>query len=594
MTMESNASRPELTPEPSKVELAKLASDRLRGSIAETLGDATTTGFDEDDKQLLKFHGIYQQDDRDARRGAVEKTYSMMVRLRIPGGALTASQWLELDRLVDLVAPDGQGSLRLTTRQSVQYHGVVKGDLKALMRGINDCMLSTLSACGDVQRNVMAPPAPFATEAHRTVQRLAHDLAMALSPATGAYAEIWLDGERVAASAEEEEPFYGERYLPRKFKTGIALEDDNSIDIYTYDCGLVGIVRDGRIERYNLVVGGGLGMTHNKADTFARIATPIASIAPEHAIATVSEVAAIFRDHGNRSDRRHARLKYLIESWGIERFVAELSARASWSIDPVVPMRAPRELDHIGRFAQGDGREFYGVFVENGRLSDGPGPRYRSAFRRIAEELAPGIRLTPMQSILFTDLLPETTDRLIAILREHGVPLVEDLSQARRWSMACVALPTCGLALTDAERAMPAVIDTLERELDRLGIGDLPLTIRMTGCPNGCARPYNADIAFVGRKPGVYHIFVGGGLGGDRLADLYAADVPVERFVAELAPLFHRYAAERRSDEQLGDFYRRIVPSSAPRTLLTGRETPTAPLVQLSVGASSGVREEPS
>lgn len=589
--MDSKDTGPQPTQEPSKVELAKLASDRLRGSIAETLGDATTTGFDEDDKQLLKFHGIYQQDDRDARRGAVEKTYSMMVRLRIPGGALTASQWLELDRLADLVAPDGKGSLRLTTRQSVQYHGVVKGDLKTLMRGINDCMLSTLSACGDVQRNVMAPPAPFATEAHRAVQRLAHDLAMALSPATGAYAEIWLDGERVAASAEEEEPFYGERYLPRKFKTGIALEDDNSIDIYTYDCGLIGIVRDGRIERYNLVVGGGLGMTHNKADTFARIATPIASIAPEHAIATVSEVAAIFRDHGNRSDRRHARLKYLVESWGIERFVAELRSRASWPIDPVVPMRAPRELDHIGRYEQGDGREFYGVFVENGRLSDGPGPRYRSAFRRIAEELRTGIRLTPMQSILFTDLLPEETDRLIAILREHGVPLVEELSQARRWSMACVALPTCGLALTDAERAMPGVIDTLERELARLGIGDLSLTIRMTGCPNGCARPYNADIAFVGRKPGVYHIFVGGGLGGDRLADLYAADVPVDRFVAELAPLFHRYAAERRGEEQLGDFYRRIVPSSAPRTLLTGRETPTAPLVQLSVGASVGPRE---
>lgn len=576
--MESNESRPE----PSKVELAKLASDRLRGTIAPTLADAETTGFGEDDKQLLKFHGIYQQDDRDARRGAVEKSYSMMVRLRIPGGALTSDQWLELDRLADLV---GHGSLRLTTRQSVQYHGVAKGDLKELMRGINACLLSTLSACGDVQRNVMAPPAPFATEAHRAVQRLAHDLAMALSPATGAYAEIWLDGERVAASAEEEEPFYGERYLPRKFKTGIALEDDNSVDIYTYDCGLIGIVRDGRIERYNLVVGGGLGMTHNKADTFARIATPIASIAPDHAIETVSAVAAIFRDHGNRSDRRHARLKYLIESWGVERFVAELRARCSWPIDPVAPMRPARELDHIGRHQQGDGREFYGVFVENGRLSDGPGPRYRSAFRRIAAELRPGVRLTPMQSLLFCDLLPAETERLIAILREHGVPLVEELSHARRWSMACVALPTCGLALTDAERTMPAVIDTLEREFDRLGIGDQPLTIRMTGCPNGCARPYNADIAFVGRKPGVYHIFVGGGLGGDRLADLYAADIPVERFVAELAPLFHRYAVERRPDEQIGDFYRRIVPSAAPRTLLTGRETPTAPLVQLSIAA---------
>ena len=569
----------------SKVERAKLASQGLRGSIASTLA-ADVPNFEEDDKQLLKFHGIYQQDNRDTRHGGDGKTYSMMVRLRIPGGALTSAQWLELDRLADEV---GNGTLRLTTRQSIQYHGIAKGDLKLLIQRINAAFLSTLSACGDVQRNVMAPPAPFADEAHRTVQRVARELALALSPATGAYAEIWLDGERAASNggpSGEEEPFYGEQYLPRKFKTGIALDSDNSIDVYTYDCGLVGVTREGRIVGYNLLVGGGLGMTHNKADTVARIATPIGFVPPDRAIDGVRRVGEIYRDHGNRGDRRHARLKYLVEAWGVERFVAEFRAGIDWTLEPPVPTARPRELDHIGRFDQGDGREFYGVFVENGRVSDGEAHRYRSAFQRIATEIAPGIRLTPMQSILFTDLEPGAADRVEAILREHGVATVDELSHVRRWSMACPALPTCGLALSDSERVMPSVIDRLEIEFARHGIDDVPLTVRMTGCPNGCARPYNADIAFVGRKPGVYHIYVGGGLAGDRLADLFAADVPFDEFEVALRPLLERFSRERLPAEPLGDFYQRILPARAPRTLLSGREAPTSGLVALTIGGS--------
>lgn len=570
----------------SKVEQAKLASRALRGSIAETLADPAAASFVEDDKQLLKFHGIYQQDDRDSRRGPGGKSYSMMIRLRIPGGAVSSQQWLALDRLADEY---GGGAMRLTTRQGIQYHGIAKGDLKATMQGINATLLSTLSACGDVQRNVMAPPAPFADQPHREAQRLAAELALALAPATGAYHEIWLDGER-ALSNGDEEPFYGKQYLPRKFKTGVALENDNSVDIYTYDCGLVGIVREGVVAGWNLLVGGGFGMTHNHADTIARVASTIGLVPTSQAVDAVRTVAAIFRDHGNRADRRHSRLKYLLESWGVERFVAEFRSRVDWVLAPPAEVPPPRQLDHLGRHDQGDGRVFYGVFVENGRVIDRDGVRCRSALRAIAEQLSPGIRVTPMQSVLFTDLAPEQVEPLERILAEHGVARVEELSTVRRWSMACPALPTCGLALAESERVMPGLVELLEREFSRLGIDDVPLTVRMTGCPNGCSRPYNADIGLVGRKPNVYHIYVGGGLRGDRLSDLFSADVPMERIVEALRPLLERYRDERHPDESLADFYQRIVGHSAPRHLITGKELATAPLVQLSVQASDGMR----
>jgi len=588
---------PEIDKGPSKVEQTKLASDGLRGSIASTIADAEAHCFKEEDKQLLKFHGVYQQDDRDSRHGGSGKSYSMMIRIRMPGGALTSRQWLELD---DLAERYGGGALRLTTRQGIQYHGILKGELKATIRGINDALLSTLSACGDVQRNVMAPPAPFADAAHRCVQRLAQEIALALAPASGAYHEIWLDGERVDAGAEAE-PFYGKQYLPRKFKTGLALDTDNSVDLYTYDCGLIGLTGTGltgaglRGERttgaqsseagevfgWNLIVGGGLGMTHNQADTIARLASVIGYVPLGREIDAVRTVAAIFRDHGNRSDRRHSRLKYLLEQWGVQRFTEEFRRRIDWTLGEPLPMRPPRELDHMGCVDQGDGRVFYGVFVENGRVVDRDGVRVRSALRRIAERLQPGVRVTPMQSVLFTDLERSDVPVLEEILATHGVKRVEELSQVRRWSMACPALPTCGLALADSERIMPGLLDLLEREFSRLGIDDLPVTVRMTGCPNGCARPYNADIGFVGRKPERYHIYVGGGLGGDQLADLFAAEVPIGRIVETLRPLLERYRDERLEEETLGEYYRRIAGRREGRHLLTGRETPSISLLQL-------------
>jgi sulfite reductase (ferredoxin) len=567
---------------PSKIETLKTASHALRGTLRTSL-DSDATHFDEDEKQLLKFHGIYQQDDRDLRitnrKAGLDKAWSVMIRLNIPGGQLSAEQYLQLDDLADAYA---NGSLRITTRQSIQYHGVIKSELRETIARINDTLLTTLAACGDVQRNVMAVPAPIDSPVHRTVRALAMDITRELLPRTSAYHEIWIDGER-QTTRESEEPFYGETYLPRKFKTGIALDIDNSVDVFAYDCGLLGITEGDTLLGFNVLAGGGFGMTHNKPDTFARLATPIAFVQPEDAVAAVRAVATVYRDLGNRTDRRHARVKYLIESLGLDRFREAFGAALDRPFEPPRETATLRQHDYIGRHDQGDGRQFYGVFVQNGRIQDTDDVRIRSALRAIAQELRPSLFLTPMQSIIAGDLAPSDVDRLEEILREHGVATAATISNARRFSLACPALPTCGLALAESERVAPDIFDAIGNELDALGLGDLELNIRMTGCPNGCARPYNADIGLVGRRPGVYHLFVGGGLGGDRLADLFAPDVATDDIVATLRPLLQRFRDEHASGESLSDFYQRILGCDKPRLLLTGREEPTYQLVQVNV-----------
>lgn len=558
---------------PSPVELVKLQSHRLRGTLHHSV-TSDDAAFDESDALLLKFHGVYQQDDRDQRvkRGEPrEKSWQLMVRLTIPGGALTTEQYLALDALADQL---GNGSLRLTTRQSIQFHGVRKGNLKPLLAAINATLLTTIAACGDVSRNVMASPAPIDDEIHRGVLDVARGIASELRPRTGAYYEIWLDGERVTDSRDAE-PVYGASYLPRKFKTGVAIDTDNSVDIYSYDCGLMAITAEGRIRGYNLLVGGGFGITHNKASTFARLASTIAFVDPPHAVAAVRAVCELYRDAGNRSDRRQARLKYLVEQWGVERFTGELQRRVSFPLHAPAPVPPPREHDFLGAHPQGDGRWFFGLFVPNGRLVDGD-VKLRSAVRDLVRTLRCDVRLTPMQSLLFTNLRRDELLALQRFLATREVPLESELTGVVRYSMACPALPTCGLALADSERALPGVLALLDDEFRRLGIEDVPLTVRMTGCPNGCARPYNADIGFVGRRPGVYHVYVGGGLGGDRLVDLFAADVVVDDVVTALRPLLERYARDRAPNESVGDFYQRYLAPRAPRTLLTGREQPTA------------------
>jgi sulfite reductase (ferredoxin) len=564
----------------SKVEVAKRNGRHLRGTIAETL-DSDATHFGPDDTHLLKFHGTYQQDSRDERRGreaaGAEKAYSFMVRVAIPAGALIAEQYLALDRLADQHA---NGTLRVTTRQGFQFHGVLKGDLKAAIAGVNRELLTTTAACGDVQRNVMGCSAPLADADHAAVRQVAEALAGELRPRSRAYHEIWLDGEK-QVSTEEEEPFYGDRYLPRKFKTAVGLSVDNCVDIYSQDVGLLAIVADGRIRGFNLLVGGGLGMTHHKADTTARLAQPLGLVPTADGVEAVRVVAAIFRDHGNRSDRRHARLKYLLAEWGIERFRDEFQRRASFPLGPPVPLPPLPFHDHLGRHRQPDGRSFYGVFIQSGRIADTPGHALKTALREIVAGLKPGLRLTGQQNLLLTDLDSASIDEVERLLRRHGVTLPLDLSAARRFSLACPALPTCGLAVAESERAIPGILDRFEEELEGLGLRDAPLTIRMTGCPNGCARPYTADLAFVGRSLGLYNVYVGGGLAGDRLVDLYRADVAIDDLLSSVRPLLARWAAERSEGEGLGDFYQRIIGRSSPRAALTGREQATFELVQL-------------
>lgn len=568
--------------EESKAEVAKRSSRHLRGTIAETLA-AGATHFSKDDTQLLKFHGIYQQDDRDVRHerraAGREAAYQFMVRCSIPAGVLTADQYLNMDAVADKHA---NGSLRVTTRQGFQLHGVISSSLKSTIAGINKKLITTLSACGDVERNVTACPAPLSDEAHATVRRVAREIGIQLRPASGAYHEIWLDGEKQVSTAQEE-PFYGDQYLPRKFKTAVALADDNCVDIYTHDLGLIALVEGGRLTGYDVLVGGGLGMTHNKPDTMARLAQRLGLIEPEHAVETAKTVAAIFRDFGNRADRRHARLKYLIAERGIDWFRNEFQRRALFVLHDWRPIPDPVWYDHLGRHKQSDGRFFLGVYVENGRIKDNDGPRLKTALRRIVDTHRAGVTLTPQQNVILTGLDEAAVSDAEQILIDHGVTLATQLTPARRYSMACPALPTCGLALAESERVMPSVVDRVEKELESLGLGGEPITVRMTGCPNGCTRPYTADIAFVGRRPDVYHVYVGGGLPGNRIVDLYAADVHLDDFVKVLHPLLTGWAHNRRPAEGLSDYYQRLLNQSEPRQAITAREEPTKQLIQLKV-----------
>ena len=558
-------------PKPSKVEEAKLNSNYLRGTIADVLADPDAPAFEHDDIQVMKFHGIYQQDDRDQRAGR-DKHYQFMIRTKMPGGRMSAAQYLAMDDIAQRFTHPV--SLRVTTRQAFQFHGVIKGELKATMRQLNDALVSTIAACGDVERNIMCTPAPLRDPLHDALRAVTDDLARQLAPATGAYYEIWLDGEKVAREQNDpaagEEPFYGQAYLPRKFKTGIALPEDNSIDVYTQDCGLVAVHDGARITAFNLLAGGGLGMTHRKEDTFARMGSPVGSVAPEHAADAVKTVVAIHRDFGDRSDRRHARLKYVIEDRGLDWFREEFRRRADFPLNDWIDTGPMRVNDYLGRNAQGDGRFFYGVFVENGRIKDEPGRRALSAFRAICRTIKPTVILTPNQSILFADLQPDDVARLESILAEHGVAPAHAIKGVRRYAMACPALPTCGLALAESERYLPDLLDRIEPALAKYGLDDEPITIRMTGCPNGCARPYTADLAFVGRKPEVYDIYVGGRLAGDRMAELYAESVDAADLPDKLAPLFEAWASRRQGDESLGDFYNRVFADDQPRTIVTG------------------------
>ncbi|ARA94318.1 MAG: NADPH-dependent assimilatory sulfite reductase hemoprotein subunit [Bacteroidetes bacterium] len=536
------------------LETIKVESRALRGRLAEDLA-ADTDAFDEAGKQLLKFHGVYQQDDRDRR--ADGRHYMFMVRSRIPGGTLTAEQYLAHDAIADAYA---NGTLRITTRQGIQFHGILKGDLKPAIRAINDALVTTLAACGDVVRNVMCCPLHTADPVRREVQAVTARLAEAVLPRTRAYHEIWLNGEKVYSNEPEPEPdpLYGPAYLPRKFKIGVAPPGDNCVDIYTQDVGLLAVAEEGRLLGFNVLVGGGLGMTHKRPETFPRLADALAFVPTDEVIPVVRAIIEVQRDHGDRTNRRHARMKYLIHDWGLDRFRKAVEQRLGASLAP--PRQTPPlALDlHLGWQDQGDGRWTFGLSVENGRIKDEGTRRLKSGLRHLVETLRPGVHLTPNHDVLLTDIDEAHRSTVEAILEAYGIPHPDALSHARRLSMACPAMPTCGLAIAESERVMPSVIDALEAELDALGLADEEITVRMTGCPNGCARPYVADIGFVGRSLNRYTLFLGGRADGTRLNEPFEDLVPLEDLVPTIRPLLVYYRDERAPGESFGDFCHRV------------------------------------
>lgn len=563
------------TPKRSPVELVKEASRQLRGGIAEELA-ADTDHFSEADKQLIKFHGFYQQDDRDARKARKPgggKAYIFMVRCKIPGGKIDADKYLALD---DLCGQFGNETLRITTRQSFQFHGIVKEDLKSLIGSINRCALSTLGACGDVNRNVLACPAPFAEPSYVQVQEDADLLAARFAPRSRAYAEIWLDGEKLP-EPDPVEPIYGKVYLPRKFKIGFALPKDNLVDVFAQDLGFVANVRNGKVLGYDMLVGGGMGMTHGNENTFPHIAQRIGYIKRADLAAAAEGVVKLFRDHGNRADRKRARIKYVVHDWGVEKFRETLATYLPFPLDPPRNIKVQDMPLWTGWHAQGDGKFFYGLSVISGRIKDEGTYRLRSALRRIVEKFRPArIRLTPMQDILLADLPENAKAEIDAILLEHGVLPPERISLVQQHSIACPAIPTCGLAISESERALPGLIAQLETELKRLELENEKIGVRMTGCPNGCARPYQSEIGIVGRSGDKYTVFVGGNLVGSRLNFELRDLVPIAEIVPMLTVLFEKFKAGRKAKESFGNWCVRMGEKKI-HALAAPPATPTTP-----------------
>jgi len=553
---------------PSPVEGVKEQSRFLAGDMAAELHDGNDH-FGKSSEVLLKFHGTYQQDDRDERgvggldaEGKKKKSYIFMVRSKIPGGKLTSEQLLAQLDLGDEV---GNTTLRITSRQGLQLHGVVKHNLKQAIARINEIQLSTLGACGDVNRNVMCCPAPYQRNVYRQTQTLADQIAAHFAPRTRAYHETWLTdsetGEKQLVGGAPDgdgfdvEPIYGKFYMPRKFKMAIGYTFDNCVDLYANDLGLIAVTNGDEIVGYNVIAGGGMGMTPSAKKTFPAVARRLCYVEPNNVLNAVEAVFKVQRDYGNREDRKLARLKYVIANWGIEKFKSKVE---EYYGGPLADFRREHDVqgfnDHMGWDEQGDGRWFYGLNVENGRIKDTPDMQLKTALREVCHKLRPSIRLTAHQSILFGDIQPQDKSKLESILRSHGVKLTEEISTVRRWSMACVAWPTCGLSITESERALPGIIDQVEAELARLGLSQEQFTVRMTGCPNGCARPYNCDVGLVGKARGKYTVYLGGRLLGDRLNFVYKDMIPEEEVAATLAPVFAYFKQAREPGETLGDF----------------------------------------
>ncbi len=534
----------------------KTRSNYLRGNLAESVANSLTGAVSDEETQLTKFHGFYMQDDRDVRaerrKKKLEKAYSFMIRLRIPGGVVTPQQWQDIDRIADQYA---NGTLRLTTRQTFQYHGVIKGNLKKTIQEIDATCLDTIAACGDVNRNVMCNPNPELSHLHAETLKLADDISSHLLPKTRAYHEIWLDEEKVTSSEEEQEPLYGKTYLPRKFKTVVAVPPSNDVDIFAHDLGYIAIADDeGKLIGYNVTVGGGMGMTHGREDTFPRIADILGFCTPEQAIDVGEKVMLVQRDHGNREDRAQARLKYTIHRKGIEWFKEEVEKRLGY------PLQEPKEFhfesngDRYGWVDGVDGKSHLTLFIPNGRIKDTADYPMKTGLRGIAKIHKGDFRCTANQNVMIAGVSPEERPNIEALIRQYKLYKGMHHTGLRMNSMACVALPTCGLALAESERYLPDLVGYLEEIMKDCGLRDDEIVIRMTGCPNGCARPYLGEIGFVGKGPGVYNVYLGAAFNGSRLNKLYRDNVPQDNIIPMLRPIIQDYGANRQPGERFGDF----------------------------------------
>jgi sulfite reductase (NADPH) hemoprotein beta-component len=537
-------------------ETIKAESNLLRGTIAQGLEDRITGGISADDQQLLKFHGSYQQDDRDLRderrRQKLEPAYQFMARVRLAGGVCQPWQWLKLD---ELACRYGNGTLRLTTRQTFQFHGVIKKDMKRTIQGLDAALLDTIAACGDVNRGVMCATNPDFSAVHGIVYELAKRVSDHLLPKTRAYHEIWLDEKPVAGSPAEDEPIYGRTYLPRKFKIAFAVPPSNDVDVYAHDLGFIAIREGDDLAGFNVTVGGGMGRTDNEPNTYPRLADVIGFCTPEQAVEVAEQVVGIQRDFGDRADRKRARFKYTIDERGLDWFKAELTQRLGWSLDEARPFRFDTNGDRYGWTEGLGGASHYTLFIENGRVQDADGTALMTGLREIARVHAGEFRLTPNQNLTIANVAADKRSEIEALLKAHGLDGTQ--SVLRRAAIACVALPTCGLAMAESERYLPHLITRFEEIVAECGLEDEPITIRMSGCPNGCSRPYVAEIAFTGRAPGKYNVYLGGGFHGERLNRLFRENVGEETILEELGPMIRRYAAERTAGERFGDFVMR-------------------------------------
>ncbi|QJD83836.1 assimilatory sulfite reductase (NADPH) hemoprotein subunit [Cohnella herbarum] len=542
----------------SDVEDIKRRSDYLRGTLEESLEDVITGSISHDDNRLMKFHGSYMQDDRDLRnerhRQKLEPAYQFMVRIRAAGGIVTPEQWLAIDGLSRQYA---SGSIRLTTRQSIQLHGILKWNMKQSIREINDVLLTTLAACGDVNRNVMCNPNPDQSEVHAEVYEWSKRLSEHLSPRTTAYHEIWLDGEKVLDSQEnngEVEPIYGPVYLPRKFKIGVAVPPSNDVDVFSQDLGLIAIYKDNRLLGFNIAVGGGMGMTYGDTKTYPQLGRVIGFCTPEQVIDVAEKTVMIQRDYGNRSVRKYARFKYTIDDRGIEWFVNELHARLGWKLEQARPYEFEHNGDRYGWVKGSNGKWHFTLFIQNGRVQDDGDNLLLTGLREIAKIHTGDFRLSANQNLIIGNVTSQKKRKIEALASQYGLTDGMHYSALRRSSMACVALPTCGLAMAESERYLPVLLEKIESILSENGLTEDSIVIRMTGCPNGCARPGLGEIAFIGKAPGKYNLYLGAGFSGDRLNKLYKENIDENEILSTLRPMIGRYAEERLKGEHFGDF----------------------------------------